>query len=298
MSKIPVLVIAFNRPEHVKKAMEPICAYQPDRLYFACDGARDDKDEELRLVEDVRDAMLTMIDWPCETRTLFQRKNLGCAYGPYTAISWFFEHEEYGIIIEDDVIVGHDFFKLCEDLLFRYHDCDQIMEISARNHSLRSDINNSYVFSKYMQNWGWATWRRAWAKMDMTMSAVNRISLFTLIKELGFFRGTMMHYYFVKGLNEIEKLDAWDTRWYLSILDNDGLIISPGVNLAINIGIEEGTHYFSGDKDPYADLKIGKIEWPLVYNDSLEIDKKQKRYDSQDFFHVRMIGLRKKLRLY
>ena len=38
------------------------------------------------------------------------------------------------------------------------------------------------------------------------------------------------------------------------------------------------------------------MEWPLVYNDSLKVEKKQARYDARDFWNVRMIGLIKKIR--
>ena len=295
MSKIPVLVIAFNRPWHIKKTMELIRAYRSDRLYLACDGARDDKDGESRLVEETRKTMMSMVNWPCKVQTLFQNKNLGCAYGPYTAITWFFEHEEYGIIIEDDVVVGLDFFKLCEDLLPRYAQNERIMEISAENHSGRTDISNTYIYSQFMLNWGWATWKRAWAKMDMTMSAVHRVSWMSLVKRLGLFRGLMMYRYFGSGYNNIENFDAWDTRWYLSILDVNGLIICPGVNLAVNEGMNNGVHYHKIDVNPYAHLTIGKLKWPIIYNDSFTIDKRQYHFDNKDFFRIRMLGLKKKI---
>lgn len=296
MRKVPVLILAFNRPEHVKNAMVPLRVYQPDRLYLACDGPRIDKCGENLLVDDTQKAMIDSVDWPCEVKTLFQRKNLGCAYGPYTAISWFLEHEEYGVIIEDDVIVGQDFFKLCEDLLPRYAKNEIIMEISAENHSGRSDINNTYVYSQFMLNWGWATWRRAWAKMDMTMSAVHRVSLTSLIKRLGLFRGLMMSLYFWYGYNNIDIFDAWDTRWYLSILDNNGLIICPGVNLAVNEGLNNGIHYHKGDVSPYAYLTISKLKWPIEYNDGFSLDKEQYKYDNKDFLRIRLLGLKKKLK--
>lgn len=296
IKKVPVLVIAFNRPEHARRAMGPIREYQPDRVYLACDGPRVGKEGELKQVDESREAMKAMIDWPCDVKTLFQSVNLGCAYGPYTAISWFFEHEEYGIIIEDDVIVGLDFFKLCEVLLPRYASEERIMQISAENHSGRIDVNNSYVYSQFYLCWGWATWRRAWRSMDMSMSAANNLSSYYLIKRLGLFRGLMMRYYFRKAYNHIESFSSWATRWYLSILAHDGLVICPGANLAINIGMSGGEHYQRFDNNPYKDLTIRNIEWPLVYNDILEADRLQKKYDSRDFLRIRMFGLKNKLK--
>lgn len=291
--KLPVLVLAFNRADHVEQAMKAIQEYKPERLYLECDGARKHKNGEQEAVEATRKAMLSMVDWPCEVKTLFREENMGCAHAVFDAISWFFKHEEYGIIVEDDIVLSQDFFKLCEDLLPRYKDVDKIMEISAQNRSYRTDIPNSYVYSLCYHCWGWATWKRAWKKMDMEMSAVKDLSVSKLITKFGIFQGLMMYKYFKDAYNNLATFNSWATRWFLSIYDNDGLVICPGVNLAINIGMDGGAHYEKGDENPFAKLKCGKISWPLQYNDIVKQDKKQKLFDIMEFYHVRYIGLKK-----
>ena len=74
-------------------------------------------------------------------------------------------------------------------------------------------------------------------------------------------------------------------------------MICPGVNLAINIGTDGGTHYEKGDKNPYKELRLHKLVWPLVYNDKIVPEKRQKALDNKDFLRVKMIGLRKRLGL-
>lgn len=298
MDKTPVLFTIFNRPDISVLAFKSIKEYQPQKLYIAADGPRKSKTGEEETCKDTRKAVLNEIDWPCEVKTLFRSENLGCALAMYSAISWFFEQEEWGVIIEDDVIVGQDFYRLCEVLLSRYLNNEKIMEISAQNHSRREDINNSYVYSQCYHCWGWATWRRAWNKMDMDMKAANRLSLFYLVKRLGWFRGIMMKYYFKTAAKQLGNFNSWATRWFLSILDNDGFVICPGVNLAINTGTGEGTHYTNRDKNPYSHLKIGKFTWPIKYNDNVVADAKQKQYDNKDFFRIRMIGLKKKIKVW
>lgn len=296
MSKIPILVLAFNRADHVSEAMKAIREYQPERLYLECDGPRLHKQGEKEAVEEARETMLDAVDWQCEVKTLFRKENLGCAKAVYGAISWFFEHEEYGIICEDDIIIGQDFFNLCEELLPRYANEQKVMQIAAQNHSFRTDIPNTYVYSNREDCWGWATWRRAWNKMDFSMSSVPSLSLPFYIKRLGLFEGIMLRRTLHNAYKNIDSFSSWAYRWYLSILVNDGLVIKPGVNMAINIGMDGGAHYEPGDIDPYADLKIGQMEWPLVYNDKFVLDKKQLRYEERDFFRIRMIGLRKKIK--
>lgn len=296
MNKIPVLVLAFNRPDYVVKVIESIRLYQPEMLYLACDGPRAEKIGEAELVYATQKYMLEVVDWPCDAKTLFRKENLGCARAVFEAISWFFDHEEYGIIIEDDVIVGQDFFRFCEELLPRYANEDRIMEIAAQNHSMRKDIAHTYVYTQTSHCWGWATWRRAWKKMDMSMSATKTISISYMVSRLGLFRGMMWWRYFKYAHRHLETFNSWATRWYLSILSNDGLIICPGVNLSINIGTNGGTHYEEGYKDPYEDLQICCLEWPLTYNDTLKIDSTQKRYDNRDFLNLRLQGLKRKIK--
>lgn len=297
MKKIPVLVLAFNRADHVEKSMQAIAQYKPDKLYLECDGARPHKAGEKEAVEQTRKTMLDIVDWPCEVKTLFRDKNLGCANAVNDAITWFFKNEEYGCIIEDDIVVSQDFFRLCEDLLIRYRFEPKVMQISARNTSSRTDMDNTYVYAECFHCWGWATWRRAWEKMDMSMSAVERISLCYLMRHLGWFRGGMMYILFKKGKKHISTFSSWATRWYLSILDNKGLVICPGVNLALNIGMDGGTHFDEYDKSrPSSRLTLGKVAWPLSYNESFVPDKKQKKFDSDFYFENRVFGLRKKIR--
>ena len=295
-NKVAVLFLIFNRKDHALEALKYIKEYKPLHFYIAADGPRYNKEGEEKACAETRTAVLNAIDWDCEVRTLFRSSNLGCAEAVNGAINWFFETEEKGIIIEDDVLVSMDFYRMCEDLLERYSDVDKVMEISARNESYRTDINNSYVYAQCYHCWGWATWRRAWKLMDMTMSATNKLSAMYLIKRLGWFRGLMMRHRFKVAYNNIENLSSWATRWYLSILNHDGLVICPGVNLSINIGIDGGAHYQSGDENPYKRLKIGKIVWPLVYNDVLLPDKSQTKYDNKEYLRLRWIGAKKKLK--
>lgn len=296
MGKIPILVLAFNRPDNVIEALKVIRAYKPERLYLSCDGPREHKLGEVEVVEKTREAMLNMIDWPCKVMKLFRDKNLGCANAVYEAISWFFEHEEYGIICEDDIVLSPDFFRFCELLLPRYKDNDRVMEISARNTSFRKDIPNTYVYSQCYHCWGWATWRRAWLKIDMSMSSAPQLSPLYLIKRLGVFRGLLMKYYFMKAYKNLPKFNSWATRWYLSILANDGLVICPGVNLALNIGLNNGTHFSKDDINPYPELKLDRLSWPLVYNDEIKPDTKQRKCDNKSFIKVRFLGVIKLLK--
>ena len=291
-SKLPILILAYNRPDLIVPVMQVIQTYQPPRLYLACDGPREQKQGDAERVAETRQIMKQAVNWQCETHYLFREQNLGCARGVYEAITWFFEHEEYGVIIEDDVIVSQDFFRLCEDLLPRYKNADRIMQIASRNTSGRTDINNTYVYSQAFHCWGWASWRRAWQCMDMQMRGIAKATIPYLVSRLGLFRGCMMYYYFKSMHAHLEQSTSWATRWYLSILCHDGLVVCPGANLGINIGMSKGEHYTSSDvNSPAFRYPLRPFAWPIVYNDEMQIEKEQKSYDSRYFWQERMYGL-------
>lgn len=108
--KIPVLFLVFNRLDTTKQVFEVIRQAKPQRLYVAADGPRADRPGENEMVQAVRDYVMDSIDWDCEINTLFQDHNLGCKHAVSGAISWFFENEEMGIILEDDCLPDLRFF--------------------------------------------------------------------------------------------------------------------------------------------------------------------------------------------
>jgi hypothetical protein len=64
--------------------------------------------------------IIRRINWDCEVKTLFQEDgNLGPKIAISSAISWFFEQEEMGIILEDDCLPDLSFFPYCEELPVR-----------------------------------------------------------------------------------------------------------------------------------------------------------------------------------
>ena len=259
MRKVPVLVMGFNRPDHVKKALKPVCAYQPDRLYLACDGPRADKEGEPEIVESTQKAMLDAVNWECDVRTFFRKENLGCTDAVNSAISWFFEHEDYGVIIEDDIVLSVDFFKMCEVLLPKYKDEDQIMHINSHNYKARLTKSNEYVFSYFAKVWGWATWKRAWEKNTKDFNGWGCFPKYSLIKRYGLFQGliTIWHYYKCSNMNSV--FGSWDYTWSYHIEKNNGIVISPKVHLSQNIGIgtTESTNYSENSEDYYSKSHVG-----------------------------------------
>ena len=112
----PILFLIFNRPDQAWLVFEEIRKQRPERLFIAADGPRSDRQGEAALCQQTQDNILTGIDWECEVSTLFRTNNLGCGKAVSSAIDWFFDYVEEGIILEDDCVPDPSFFSLalCE----------------------------------------------------------------------------------------------------------------------------------------------------------------------------------------
>lgn len=295
--KVPVLFLIFNRPELSVKAFQSIKEYQPERLYIAADGPRESKLGEKEKCEVTRRAVLDQIDWDCDVKTLFRDENMGCDVALPDAISWFFNQEEYGIINEDDVILAQNFFRLCEDLLPRYKDNDSIMHISAQNRANKTNIPYSYGFSYKAYMWGWASWRRAWQKMDLSMKCLETLKFPTVTSRLGLIEGLVYRYYYWRSeynrQNTSDYVAPWDNKWELSIISNSGISITPGVNLAVNVGCTGvgGFHYSADDKDLYSHLKLYTLPDTILHPQEIICNSIFKYQEIKDFVRVRAYGL-------
>ena len=260
----PILFLIFNRLDTTTQVFNEIRKVKPKKFYIACDGPRQYKEGELEKVQDIRYFILNSIDWECNVKTLFQNNNLGCKEAVSTAISWFFENEEMGIILEDDCLPSQDFFPFCEELLIKYKDDQRIGHIGGTNPIAECEKDNSYYFSVYNRIWGWASWRRAWNLYDKEIKDWPIIKekkiLHNLLRskqEIDFFTDTLEQCY--QG-----KIDTWDYQWFLARLLNSKAII-PNVNLISNIGFGEDATHTADANNPLANLKLGTLSFPLEH---------------------------------
>ena len=166
----PILFLIFNRPDTTFKVFEEIRKIKPAKLYIAADGPRPNVIGEEEKCTASRN-IIKQVDWDCDVKTLFREKNLGCKIAVSSAISWFFENVEEGIILEDDTFPTQSFFWFCQELLDFYRNDSRIMHISGNNFQLgKIRGEGSYYFSKYNHIWGWATWKRAWRFYDVSLN--------------------------------------------------------------------------------------------------------------------------------
>lgn len=236
-------MIAYNRPQHLQKVFERVQEVKPARLYIAVDGPRENNEADIiNITKSI--AVFDQIDWPCDVKKLIRKKNFGCKMAVSGAISWFFENEEFGIILEDDCLPDISFFSFAAHMLERYKNVDSIMHINGVNFqdgNVRSD--GAYYFSKICHVWGWASWRRAWQKYDLDMRDLENFFDKQLYRSIINYKGGDAYWRSAFFNTRNGLIDTWDYQWVYSVWKNNGLSISPQKNLVVNIGFDRhATH--------------------------------------------------------
>ena len=240
--KSPVLFLVFNRPDVTARVFEVIRQAKPPRLYIAADGPRPDREGEAEKCEEVR-KIATAVDWDCDVEKLFRDENLGCGRAPSEAISWFFENEPYGIILEDDCLPDPSFFKYCEWALKTYSADRNVWHISGNNFLAPRRLfgGSAISFVALPQVWGWATWWDRWENYLYDACELSKIAN----KHSGEWqlRRKSKHYKFEHIESLKRGLDTWDYQWQIVVLNHRGLAVVPSVNLITNLGVgSDATH--------------------------------------------------------
>lgn len=236
--KPSILFLVFNRPAPTYRVFQKIRDARPRRLYIAADGPRPEKHGEVERCEEVR-SIVSQVDWECDVQYLFREKNLGCRRAVSEAITWFFDHEEAGIILEDDCLPAPQFFDFCAHALERWKDDPKVMHIGGHIVCERPGPA-ALGLSHLVPIWGWATWRRAWALYDSDMQRISYLDKLPL--EAWYGAQSKNVYRAIRGIHD-NNIDAWGARWALSVVSREAFSILPQVNLISNIGFgEEATH--------------------------------------------------------
>lgn len=286
---IPILILGFNRPESTMKLIASLRDLKPIRVYFAVDGPRSDMDLEKVYATQ---ACVSEIDWDVQVETRFLVSNLGCKMAVTSAIDWFFEKEEFGIILEDDCLPTIEFMHFSKRMLLKYRNNKKIMHISGSSF-LPSQVSYEYnhYFSRLPVVWGWATWKRAWEEFEFNSSDKSRDAKALIQK---YFENEQISKWFFRYYLESlsTSASAWSPHWIFSIIKNDGLAIAPMANLVQNIGFSnDSTHASSKTFLIFNEFKLGNLPItpdpiPIEANSRLDVMRFKviRRADPNTFF--------------
>lgn len=270
----PVLVLLFNRPEVTRRLLEAVALGRPADLFVAADGPRAGYPGDTELCEQTR-KLVDDLPWSCRVHRQFRDSNVGLQDAVTSALDWFFDKVEAGIVLEDDCIPAPDFFSFAGEMLERYNDDPRVMHISGLNMKPEEQFSeDSYFFTQVGHIWGWATWRRAWRLNDPGMrdwpALRRRLDLGAprLQRVLG--RKFASAY--------AGRKKTWSRVWYYSIALHSGMAIIPRVNMVSNVGFGPDATHTRGGHHPLRLEAAGRLPKPLSHPTELKANPGYERH--------------------
>lgn len=281
----PVVLIIFNRPLLTQKVFEEIKKIKPEQLFIISDGPRNEG--ERKTVEEVR-RVAEQVDWTCKVSKKYSDNNLGCRMSVSSGLDWVFSQVDRAIILEDDCVPHQSFFPYCEELLEKYQNNDKLMHITGSNLLLdRKVTKDDYFFSRYMCPWGWATWKRAWKKYNVTMS-LWKSDTKTLQHILKQDKKAILFWEEIFDNVYENKIDTWDHQWTYAIWSHDGYTIMPKKNLIRNIGF--GTHAtHTRYANHFENMPTSTLTFPLKHPNSIVQNNSADRYMQHNMYRFSLL---------
>jgi hypothetical protein len=266
---VPVLVVAFNRPAQTARVLDALRRVAPKQVYVHIDGPRRLNATDGERVARTRD-LFQDIKWDGEVHRLFQERNIGIQAEEF-AIDWFFQNVDCGIILEDDCVPTDDFFRFCAELLERYREQDQVMAICGYNELRRWQLSTSYHFSRTTSSWGWATWRRAWARYDakVTRWAIPATRRALIAQMLPAERRI-----WPRRFDSVwrRRYLGYDFAWQFAVVAHGGLAAVPASNLVTNIGFDDDALSTRLPWPHQLGMTTHSLAFPLVHPAKLVVD--------------------------
>ena len=273
--KTVIIVFAFVRPLHIRKLLISLSKNKESSsipIVFFIDGPRSKKD--LIAIEEVKNEILTYSDYFNSLKIIQRKNNLGCRENILQGVSQCFEKYQSAIILEDDLIVDKFFLKYMMDSLKRYASNEKVFHISG--YSFLNINSKKAVFSRFMNCWGWATWKNRWELINTNAESIaknfsnNDIFKFNMDGSHDFFRQIIE--------NRVGISKTWAIFWYASIFENNGLCLTPLTSLVRNVG-NDGTGERCGKE--LVNSKLNNIlisDYPFITEEDKDVFNLLKKY--------------------
>jgi hypothetical protein len=267
LEKPAVLVISYLRPINMYKTLLAAHSYGIRDFYVAIDGPKDSTSKEVeRSFKEKLDKFQAEND--CDLKVWVRERNLGLAPSMISAIDWFFENVDAGIVLEDDLEISKAFIDFMEISLKFYEKDRNVLMVSGNQFYNPFQRDASIYLSHYPLIWGWSTWSERWISFR---EAIISEKITVVNAELS----RKVEYFWKLG--SIRSLSTRLNSWAILLATYsrfNGLVcVSPGTNLTANNGAD--THA-SHTLDSHWTLGVSiveKIPADLSLLNKVNIDK-------------------------
>lgn len=261
---VPVVFIIFNRPEKARAVFDVIAAARPQQLFVIADGPRPGRTDDVTGCAQTR-SLIEQISWDCDLHIEISAVNLGCGRRIASGLDWVFEQVDRAIVLEDDCVPHPSFFLFCRELLDRYAEDERIRTIGGNNYLMGRARNDwSYHFSRLPAMHGWATWRRSWQRVDMSMRLWPEIRDTSWLIDV--FGSKQMAAFWAPRFDRTYhgEVSSYSYPYLFSCWIDHALAVTPNVNLVRNIGFgtDATNTKFVAD---FCKQGVEEIRFPMVH---------------------------------
>ena len=235
MSLAPILLFAYNRPDHLSETLEALAnnhLASESILWIFCDGAKNNaSDADKDQIDEVR-KLASEQDWALETHVQVSEQNKGLAQSIIDGTKQILNDHDSIIVLEDDLVTGKGFLKYMNDALNFYRDHKEVKMISGFQFPI--EVQEASILHRRTTSWGWAIWKDRWQNFNL-----NKDELIERVTEKGIeafdIHPTTERYKML--INEPEEgIRSWAIRWAANVYLNNGLVVWPQKSLIYNIG--------------------------------------------------------------
>ena len=261
MNTAPIIVFAYNRPDHLRRTLEALAKNNlanDSELFIYCDGAKDSasKEQQERIAENRKVAHATT--GFKSVKVIEREKNIGLKANIVGAVTEIVNRYNRVITLEDDIITSPGFLRYMTDALELYKDDEQVMHVTGYMYPHKWPLPETCFFAMPCP-WGWGTWKRAWQYYNDDAKELHGYwsKDWDTFNKVG---GTFLQRQLVD--NYKGTLNTWFVKWHAVTLKMGGLTLYPGQSLTNNNGFDNSaTNCYETDK------------YEVVLKDSVEVKR-------------------------
>lgn len=245
MEYAPILVFAFNRLESLKSTISSLLSNfeaAESSLFIFVDGAREDREDEIKKVESVQQYVLSITGFKSVSHRFYD-VNQGLAKSIISGTTEVINKYGKVIVVEDDLYLSQSFLRYMNEMLDRFEDDERVMQISGYGSRLTRPCD--YVWEVYLNerahSWTWGTWKDRWATVDWEVKDFQQLRV-SRKQQRAFCRRGSDLYGMLKGYME-GRNNSWYIRFNYSMYKQHRYSVCPVRSLVRNDGFTaEATH--------------------------------------------------------
>lgn len=265
----PVVVFAYNRPQHLRQTLDALAACRLARqtdVHVFADGPRKpaaaDAVAEVRRVLEAEATAGRFASFQVQASDT----NKGLARSIIHGVGEVLAVYGRVIVLEDDLLVSADFLEFMNDCLAFYQDDPTVGAVSGfcPLDRLPADYREDVFLAHRSSSQGWGTWTRVWDGVDWSAAGIAQLDQDWALRRALNREGNDRYDRLRRQL--AGQIDSWSIRFGLSLFLRGLGTIYPVVNRIRNTGYDgSGTHSVGTPKNDHSAeasyvLRLVKIE--------------------------------------